>query len=251
MMNSKLGIILIASGSALLGGVTGYILGARSKCKTCFKSDWYDRAEEACEEGDMERESGYFVSSDYDHDGDFDDYVKYKESIREYHKEAARYYDSENGEETEAGERFGRNGRIFIRRLKGNEEDWYELVDGYEVHVDEIHEVSDLSFMNDRLEWEKETLDYYVDDDTLCEAHDEIIENREEIVGTVFPQLFDGVLSNDENVVYISNPQLHADYEIIRHTSSYQKEVLGATDEQVANAKAYFGIDDEQDKELD
>lgn len=252
MKTSTIATILVGFGSAAIGGTVGYILGRRSKCKTCEKAEWYDRAEKACEEGEMAKEDRYFIKleelSGADTDGDekypYDEYV---ESMKQYEQEAERY----NGEEYIPGEYIKRLGETRIRRLENNQEVWYCLNDdGDEVLDDLPHEISMMSFMNDRLDDEKETLDYYVEDDILCEAHDEIVENREDIVGMIFSKLFDGVLSEDENVVYIRNPRLHADYEIIRHDSSYDKEVLGATDEQVAAAKEAFGIvEDDADDE--
>lgn len=248
MNKNTIATILVGLGSAAIGTTAGYILGRRSKCKGCHKAEWYDRADKAVEEGELAKEEGYFVKfKDIDSRPSFSKYPynEYVESMKQYELETDRY----NGEEYMQGEYIRRNGQMRIRKLENNEEVWYLINDEGDEFMDEKpHEISSLSFMNDRLDEAKETLEYYAEDKVLCEAHDEVIENPEDIVGHEFDKLFDGVLSEDENVVYIHNPRLHVDYEIIKIDSSYEKDVLGATDEEVAAAKAYFGIPEEEEE---
>jgi len=57
----------------------------------------------------------------------------------------------------------------------------------------------------------------------LCDSHDKPIYNHSEVVG----ELLFGHGSNDPNVVYIRNPKLEAEYEILRDEGSYEEIVLG------------------------
>lgn len=248
-MNNTAVTALIGAGSALLGGVAGYILGRRSKCKTCVKREWYDRAEES---PDTEQEYGYFVKVEDRVNDDILPYDKYVETMTEYNLKAAEYTENEEDEHL-LGEVVSRGGERLIRRLRDSQEVWFGIdpKDGMEYELEDPHEIGVLSYMNDNLEWEKESLDYYAEDDILCESqHDEVIENREEIVGDVVAKdRFDGELSEDDHVIFVRNPRLRADYEVILHDSSYDKEVLGATDEEVEAARAFFGIEDSPDSE--
>lgn len=95
---------------------------------------------------------------------------------------------------------------------------------------------------NDEDEYEKDTLVYYREDGIVCDMRDDTIRDYGEIVGENALNFF-GYLSHDENVVYIRNERLMADYEFIRENTSYRKSVLGLdpeaeelSDEKIAEA---------------
>jgi hypothetical protein len=96
-------------------------------------------------------------------------------------------------------------------------------VQPYIIHVDE--------FVGNENEWSQSTLTYYEGDDILTDSHDKPLYDASEIVGQ---NLRFGHGSKDPNVVYIRNPRLEMEMEILRDPSSYEKEVLGETIEKRA-----------------
>lgn len=89
--------------------------------------------------------------------------------------------------------------------------------DPYIIHRDE--------FMDEESGFSQSSLTYYRGDNILCDEKDAPIYNHEFIAGT----LRFGHGSKDPNIVYVRNPQLQAEYEIILDTGYYEIEVLGAT----------------------
>ena len=81
-------------------------------------------------------------------------------------------------------------------------------------------------FSDDNLTYDKNSFTYYVEDDTLSDERDEIVDDRVSKTGEEFAEFF-GWRSHDENVVYIRNDRWGADYEIVRDPSSYSFSVLG------------------------
>lgn len=72
------------------------------------------------------------------------------------------------------------------------------------------------------------TLTYFEEDDVLCNARDEILDKakRDEMIGEKNLNRF-GHGSNDVNAVYIRNPVLEIDFEVVRSPNSYSEEVAG------------------------
>lgn len=64
---------------------------------------------------------------------------------------------------------------------------------------------------------------YYAGDDVLVDENETPIPNRDKIVG----DLRFGHGSNDANVVYVRNPKLDLEWEIVYDRGTYQEEVLG------------------------
>lgn len=69
------------------------------------------------------------------------------------------------------------------------------------------------------------TLTYYVEDDILADEQDESIDDPINLIGEDCLQW--GYGSKDNNVVYIRNENLGADYEVLRNQNSYSETVLG------------------------
>jgi hypothetical protein len=70
------------------------------------------------------------------------------------------------------------------------------------------------------------TLTYFVEDDVLIDARDDIIDDPDSTVGEVNLQKF-GHGSRDNRIVYVRNDRLEVDFEVIRSEGSYSKDVLG------------------------
>lgn len=85
----------------------------------------------------------------------------------------------------------------------------------YVIHKDE--------FWREEMGYSQTTLTYYVGDDILVDQEDVPVYNHSEATG----ELKFGHGSGDQNVVYIRNDRLRAEYEIIRDRGSYEQVVLG------------------------
>lgn len=73
---------------------------------------------------------------------------------------------------------------------------------------------------------EQTTLTYYSEDDTLVDAQDKPIDSVDYTIGDDNLNRF-GDGSGDPNVVYVRNPKIEMDFEVIRENGSYQKAVFG------------------------
>lgn len=81
-------------------------------------------------------------------------------------------------------------------------------------------------FMDDYMGYDKITLEYYEEDDTLADERETIVPDIEGTVGQANLLRF-GHGSRDRNVVYVRNQRLRADFEICRDEGSFAKTVLG------------------------
>jgi len=101
---------------------------------------------------------------------------------------------------------------------------------GGEVDYPAPYIISESEYSNGRREYDKCSIGYYSDDDTLVDEDDSIITKIDETVGGDNLLNF-GTFSNDPDIVYVRNESLAIDYEIIRNYQSYQETVLGIYDE--------------------
>lgn len=81
------------------------------------------------------------------------------------------------------------------------------------------------AFSNDNPDYDKISISYYEDDDTLADEQDEIMQEVEGTIGEAL--LCFGDQSDDPDVVYVRNERLSIDYEVVRLHRSYQEAVLG------------------------
>jgi len=70
------------------------------------------------------------------------------------------------------------------------------------------------------------TLTYWESDNVLVDESDDMVEDADGLVGTVNLSRF-GHGSGDKNVVYVRNPRLSVDFEILRSNGDYKQDVLG------------------------
>jgi hypothetical protein len=70
------------------------------------------------------------------------------------------------------------------------------------------------------------TYTFYEGDNILADTDESILENPESHVGPKALRSF-GHGTDDFNIVYVRNPQLGLDIEVIRHTGTYAEEVQG------------------------
>lgn len=110
-----------------------------------------------------------------------------------------------------------------VSNIFDNEDEWNheaELstrIEGqpYIIHIEE--------FENEEAGFSQSTLTYYEGDDILVDERETPVYNHSQVVG----ELRFGHGSNDQNVVYVRNEKLHADYEVLRDSGYYSVEVLG------------------------
>lgn len=86
--------------------------------------------------------------------------------------------------------------------------------------------ITHVEFMQSELEFDQDTLTYFVQDKVLSESNDEYVRDVDEVVGIANLERF-GHGSDDINVVYIRNEKTRMEYEILRSDGSYAKEVHG------------------------
>lgn len=87
--------------------------------------------------------------------------------------------------------------------------------------------ISVTSFNEEMKHYDKVSLQYYNEDDTLTDETDEVINDLITLIGDHALVCFGDSDSNDPDVVYIRNDQLGIDYEIVRLDKSYVETVLG------------------------
>lgn len=88
----------------------------------------------------------------------------------------------------------------------------------YIIHQDE--------FAQNDTEFSQVTYTYYVEDDVLVDESEEIITDRDALVGRGSLNRF-GHGTDDFNILYVRNPVLEMEIEICRSPGSYEVEVLG------------------------
>jgi len=129
------------------------------------------------------------------------------------------------------------------------EDDWDALVEAEKreeenefpeeyIHVEEAdrdsepYVISFEDYNNTRDEYDKITLLYFAQDDTLTGEDEELDPSLEDHVGVDALDSF-GIKSEDPDMVYIRNDDLGIDFEIIRLEKSYREAVLGIHEEPV------------------
>lgn len=84
-----------------------------------------------------------------------------------------------------------------------------------------IHVIDLDSFLEEpEPDWDKVSLMYFEEDDTLCDPNYMLISKADTIVGPDFREWF-GHMSEDENTVFIRNDNTRTDYEVMREEGTY------------------------------
>lgn len=83
-----------------------------------------------------------------------------------------------------------------------------------------IHETE---YLEGELGYSQSTLTYYTGDDKLCGEDNVPVFNNDAVAG----ELLFGHGSNEDDIVYVRNEKLKADYQILRFHGSYEQEILG------------------------
>ena len=91
---------------------------------------------------------------------------------------------------------------------------------------DRPHIIHQDEFTHNETEFGQVTYTYYAEDDVLVDEHEDIVMDRDSIVGAGSLNRF-GHGTDDFNILYVRNPVLELEVEICRSTDSYEVEVLG------------------------
>lgn len=81
-------------------------------------------------------------------------------------------------------------------------------------------------FMYDHQEYEKSSIVYYEDDDSLVDEREELIDDIVKVIGPDALNFF-GWESGSDDIVHVRNPNLSMDFEIARDLRGYSEAVLG------------------------
>lgn len=115
--------------------------------------------------------------------------------------------------------------RVESREDEREERDRYEKIsaEANKLSDNAPYVISIQEFSEEKDHFDKITIYYYEDDDTLTDADEEIIAD---IAGTVGDE---ALFCFDENIdaVYVRNERISTDYEVIRLPKSYSETVLG------------------------
>lgn len=116
--------------------------------------------------------------------------------------------------------------------------EWVESVKNRD--TDEPYVISVDEFTLERNEYDKVTLGYYREDDTLVDENDIPVDDIEQVIGAASLGQF-GKFSGDKNIVYVRNERVGIDYEVMFDERSYQEVILGIRE---SNVQPKFREDD-------
>lgn len=93
------------------------------------------------------------------------------------------------------------------------------------IDVSKPYVISSEEYSHDEPEFDKITISYYEEDDTLCDDRERPIDDIEGLIGDALSHF--GEKSNDRNIVYVRNHRISSDFEVLRETGEYAVRVLG------------------------
>lgn len=225
---NTLSTVAISVGSFLLGGSLGLAL---NDCRSCVALSYYENLDETEDFSDKES----IIEQEFD-----------EETWAEYNRQVNTYnVISEDNELDEDDESYTADIKEIevggeTIQVKNTEYGYEELGEPYVISKD--------SFENEYQDFAKESLVYFEDDDVLSDDKDEIIQEREKVIGTEALNSF-GEGSDDEDIVYVRNLALSIDYEVVQEHQSYKENVMGLLDEndrKYQDALKFFGINEKE-----
>lgn len=92
----------------------------------------------------------------------------------------------------------------------------------------DIWQITDEQYVTECLNYEKREFRYYIEDNTLCNEEDEVLEPKYTVTDIAIKNL----LKDDVELVYVRNDMLKIDYEIQKMFGSYSEQVLGQYSEE-------------------
>ena len=92
-------------------------------------------------------------------------------------------------------------------------------------------------FMADGDDYDKLTVTYFEEDDTLVDDRDEVVPDKSVVGEGTFERFGHG--SGSPDIVYVRNEQIQTDFEIIRDKQSYHEMILGIEDWDETEVKTF------------
>lgn len=108
---------------------------------------------------------------------------------------------------------------------------------------DKPYVITQEEFFENEEERSQVNLTYYRGDDVLADEEDRTIDNADGLIGNENLQKF-GYGSKDRNVVYVRNPKINVEYEIVHSHGEYSVEVLGMNSPSPRKPRKFRGDDD-------
>lgn len=102
------------------------------------------------------------------------------------------------------------------------DDDGSEYIINPSINIPDPYVITEEEFSEECLKHDKLTVRYFIDDDTLCDDQEVIVDD---VVGIIGEDAMADIL--DENVVYVRNERIGVDYEILRVPDSYSNVILG------------------------
>lgn len=196
-MNNAIKNVLLLTGGVAIGGGAGYLI-TKKMLEARFEADLNEQIAEVKEYYKLLRK-----------EGEYSQLIKPTEEsvIQPKYEDVISEYSGEESEEEEA---------VMVEPDSDEEE--RDPNEPYVISVDE--------YMNDRENYDKNTVTYFEVDDVLVDEREQVIPDVENTVGIDSLTKF-GHNSNDKNVVYVRNERIEADFEVLLDTRSYSETVLG------------------------
>lgn len=255
MSNEKVKIAIALAAGLCIGGSVGYIVAERKVRSKTEKEiadvrDMFNRIRE--EDAAQARADWNPVAEEEDSDGE--DYAdpdpeQLSEKVKElnygeviefnpnYHRPL--YIPVEKDPEDLREEEEVRNIRVVNPHREVDPDD----VTQWDRSPDHPYVITDYEFRVDRPEFEKLSLTYYREDDTLAEANDQYIPDQNGTAGDHNLHNYFGLVSGDPYLLHVRNERVGADFEITLNEGSYKREVLGMDiEEQTIKASKQRGI---------
>lgn len=130
---------------------------------------------------------------------------------------------------------------IFVN---GKDIEEYDLEAEMEKRTDDKpYIITQEEFFENEDELPQINLTYYRGDDVLADEEDRTIDNADGLIGNENLQKF-GYGSKDRNVVYVRNPKIGSEYEIVHSHGKYSVEVLGFNESSARKPRKFRGDDD-------
>lgn len=119
---------------------------------------------------------------------------------------------------------------VFVENLKVEIEDestqaWTPKREPHKPYL-----ITEEEYMTTEEDWDKLTMMYYEEDDSLADDREQLVSDIESVIGDEALDHF-GYGTNQKNAVYVRNPRISTDFEILRDKRSYQEVVIGIPQE--------------------
>lgn len=222
-MNSSVKNALSFAAGLITGGVTGFMVAQRTM-KTALDKELEEQIKDVKEHYKLLRKDGEYsspiaIAENYDEVLEGLEYLSHKSTTDEASSDDESEYEEEDTETEE----------VEVESETEEVED-IQVGNVFERNQNEPYVISTLDFMNGEDSFDKITITYFEEDDTLCDEREEVIPNVEATVGTEALTKF-GHLSDDSKIVYVRNERIKTDFEIALDTRSYTEVVLGFKEE--------------------